>query len=97
VQGKVRLGPNGSRTWPEASLARLCQGAEASLEPARCFDELMRGKISWGTGTTWKVGHAMMLCAGTRNARQTLDCFQSSITANEPWAAAISHCRPAKP
>ncbi|HEU0063211.1 MAG TPA: VOC family protein, partial [Hyphomicrobiaceae bacterium] len=38
VQGKVRLGPNGSRLWPEGSLARLCHGAETSVEPARCFD-----------------------------------------------------------
>ena len=96
VQGKVRLGPNGSRVWPEGSLARLCHGAEASVEPARCFDELMRGKISWGTGSTWTVGHALLLCAGTRNARQTLDCFASNIAGNETWASAINACRLAK-
>jgi hypothetical protein len=96
VQGKVRLGPQGSRNWPEASLARLCHGAESSAEPARCFDELMRGKISWGTSSTWTAGHALILCAGTRNARQTLDCFADSIAANETWATAISSCRLAK-
>jgi hypothetical protein len=96
VQGKVRLGPKGSRDWPEGSLARLCHGAETSVEPARCFDELMRGKISWGTGTTWTVPHAMILCSGTRNARQTLDCFASNIAGNETWASAIDACRLAK-
>jgi uncharacterized glyoxalase superfamily protein PhnB len=97
VQGKVRLGPKGSRAWPEDSLMRLCHGAETSVEPARCFDELMRGKISWGTGSTWTAPNALILCAGTRNARQTLDCFTNSIAANETWASAISTCRLAKP
>jgi uncharacterized glyoxalase superfamily protein PhnB len=96
VQGKVRLGPNGSRLWPEGSLARLCHGAETSVEPARCFDELMRGKISWGTGSTWTVANALILCAGTRNARQTLDCFATNIAGNETWASAINACRLAK-
>jgi len=96
VQGKVRLGPNGSRVWPEGSLARLCHGAETSLEPARCFDELMRGKISWGTGSTWTVSNALILCAGTRNARQTLDCFATNIAGSETWASAINACRLAK-
>ena len=97
VQGKIRLAPKGSREWPEGSLARLCHGAETSLEPARCYDELMRGKISWGTGSTWTMPNALILCAGTKNARQTLDCFATSIAANDTWAAAISTCRSAKP
>jgi uncharacterized glyoxalase superfamily protein PhnB len=96
IQGKVRLSPNGSRVWPEASLARLCHGAETSLEPARCYDELMHGKISWGTGSTWTAAHALILCAGTRNARQTLDCFQTNIAANDTWTSAINACRLAK-
>jgi uncharacterized glyoxalase superfamily protein PhnB len=96
VQGKVRLGPSGSRVWPEGSLARLCHGAETSVEPARCFDELMRGKISWGTGSTWTVSNALILCAGTRNARQSLDCFATHIAGNETWASAINACRLAK-
>jgi len=96
VQGRVPLGPKGSRIWPEGSLARLCHGAETSVEPARCFDELMRGKISWGTGTTWTVSNALILCAGTRNARQTLDCFATNIAGNETWSAAINACRLAK-
>jgi hypothetical protein len=77
-------------------LARLCHGAETSVEPARCFDELMRGKISWGTGSTWTVANALILCAGTRNARQTLDCFATNIAGNETWASAINACRLAK-
>jgi uncharacterized glyoxalase superfamily protein PhnB len=97
VQGKLRLGPKGPRAWPEGSLARLCHGAETSVEPARCFDELMRGKISWGTGSTWTASNALILCAGTKSARQTLDCFATSIAGNETWASAINACRLAKP
>jgi hypothetical protein len=97
LQGKVPTAPRGSRTWSEASLARLCKGAEASAEPARCYEELMRGKVRWGKGNTWTVPNAVILCAGTHNARETLDCFASSVTANEGWSEAINKCRTAKP
>src|SRR5262245_1491389 len=93
VQGQGRLAPHGSRAWAGGNPARLCHGAETSLEPARCYDELMRGKVSWGTGSTWTTPHALLLCAGTRNARQTLDCFATSVANNDTWAAAINNCK----
>lgn len=94
VQGKVPFGRKGSSTWAEGSLTRLCQGAETSLEPARCFEELMRGKVSWGGGTVWMTQNALALCGGARNARRTLDCFAAQVAAEEPWPAAIRRCRP---
>jgi uncharacterized glyoxalase superfamily protein PhnB len=72
---------------------RLCQGAEGSPEPVRCYEELMRGKVSWGGGTAWTAPHALNLCAGSRNARQTIDCFSGKVAADEPWQAAINDCR----
>jgi hypothetical protein len=59
----------------------------------RCYEELMRGKVSWGGGTAWTAPHALNLCAGSRNARQTIDCFSGKVAADEPWQAAINDCR----
>jgi uncharacterized glyoxalase superfamily protein PhnB len=94
VQGKVPFGRKGSSTWAEGNLTRLCRGAETSLEPVKCFEELMRGKVSWGGGTVWMTQNALALCGGARNARRTLDCFSAQIAAEEPWPAAIRRCRP---
>jgi uncharacterized glyoxalase superfamily protein PhnB len=93
VQGKVAFGNKASSTWAEANLARLCQGAETSVEPGKCFEELMRGKVSWGGGRVWTGSNALALCAGTRNARRTLDCFATKLAAEETWQAAIRQCR----
>jgi hypothetical protein len=83
----------GRRKAPSWWVTRLCQGAEGSPEPALCFDELMRGKVSWGGGKAWTAQHALTLCGGSRNARQTLDCFSGKIAADEPWQAAIKECK----
>jgi hypothetical protein len=53
----------------------------------------MRGKVSWGTGTGWTAPHALNLCSGSRNARQTIDCFSEKVAAEEPWQTAIQGCR----
>ena len=85
VQGRWKsAGP-----WAE----RLCQGAETSQEPVRCYEELMRGKVSWGGGKGWTAPHALNLCSGSRNARQTIDCFTEKVAAEEPWQTAIQGCR----
>jgi len=93
VQGKVPFGRKASSTWAEADLARLCRGAETSLEPAKCFEELMRGKVNWGGGTVWTTSNALALCGGVRNARRTLDCFAARLAADDTWLDAIKQCR----
>jgi hypothetical protein len=93
VQGKIPFGARASKTWAEANLERLCRGAETSLEPARCFEELMSGKVSWGGGSAWSPPNALALCAGSRNARQTIDCFAAKLAAVGSWRAAIKECK----
>lgn len=93
VQGKIPSAPKGPNTWVAANLGRLCRGAETSVEPARCFEELMRGKTSWGAGTTWATSNALALCGGTRSARRTIDCFAKQIAATQTWQSAIRQCR----
>jgi hypothetical protein len=93
VQGKIASSHKGQNTWPAANLDRLCRGAEASAEPARCFEEIMRGRVDWGRGTTWATTNALALCGGTRNARSTLDCFRKQISSSQTWQDAIRQCR----
>ena len=93
VQGKIVSSHKGPRTWPAANLGRLCRGAEASAEPAKCFEEIMRGRVNWGAGATWVTANALALCGGTRNARRTLDCFTREIAASQTWQVAIRQCR----
>jgi uncharacterized glyoxalase superfamily protein PhnB len=93
VQGKIASSHKGPNTWPAANLDRLCRGAEASAEPAKCFEEIMRGRVNWGAGTTWATANALALCGGTRNARRTLDCFTREISSSQTWQVAIRQCR----
>jgi hypothetical protein len=93
VQGRIALGHKGPTTWPAVNLGHLCRGAESSVEPGKCFEEIMRGKVNWGSGTTWATANALALCGGTQSARRTLDCFRSKIASDEAWRVAIKQCR----
>jgi hypothetical protein len=92
-KGACAVAVQGRWKTPGPWAARLCQGAETSPEPVRCYEELMRGKVSWGSGSAWTAPHALTLCSGSRNARQTIDCFSEKIAAAEPWQTAIQGCR----
>jgi hypothetical protein len=93
VQGKIASSHKGPKTWTAANLDRLCRGAEASAEPAKCFEEIMRGRVNWGAGTTWATTNALALCGGTHDARSTLDCFRKQIASSQTWQVAIRECR----
>jgi uncharacterized glyoxalase superfamily protein PhnB len=84
---------NAPSNWGATSLGRLCRGAEGSLEPAKCLEHLMRGQISWGPGSIWHPSVALELCAGTRDAGQTLDCFSTGIAADQAWRVALRQCK----
>jgi uncharacterized glyoxalase superfamily protein PhnB len=93
VQGKVPSSHKGPNTRPAANLSRLCRGAETSAEPAKCFEQIMRGRVNWGAGTTWVAANALALCGGTLNARRTLDCFSRELSSSQTWQVAIRQCR----
>ncbi len=93
VQGKIASSPKGPNTWTVANFSRLCRGAEASQEPAKCFEEIMRGKVEWGGGTTWVTPNALLLCGGAQSARRTLDCFKRAVSSGQTWQVAIRQCR----
>jgi hypothetical protein len=93
VQGKIPFGRKGPGAWDPANVARLCRNAETSTEPAKCFDQLMRGQVDWGGGKVWMPSNALALCAGTRDASQTLNCFVKSVAGDDAWRSAIDRCR----
>jgi hypothetical protein len=93
VQGKIASSHKGSNTWTTANLSRLCRSADGSLEPGRCFEEIVKGGVNWGAGTTWVTSNALALCGGTPNARRTLDCFKRQISSGQTWQVAIRQCR----
>lgn len=93
TQGKVKIHQTGSRHWDAASLKTLCKGAEASTEPARCYDRLMSGQVSWGGGTAWETVNALALCGGSHGASQTIECFNNAIAFGHGWRTATHSCR----
>ena len=75
--------------------------AVASQRPSRarpaeaiaCYRQVMRGSVSWGGGTAWLSHNAHVLCAGTRDARRTIGCFEAGIRGGRPWREALNACR----
>jgi hypothetical protein len=92
VQGKIAWDDKGSTRWSTANVERLCKGTTRGAEPARCFDQVMRGGVDWGGGTHWAWSHALDLCAGTSDAARTIRCFRASIQRGVGWQAAIRTC-----
>ncbi len=61
-------------------------------EVAVCKRILQSGKVSWGGGTTWSSTNIDKLCSGTKNAKDTIACFQANVGALG-WSAAIDRCK----
>lgn len=93
VQDRIEWDYKGSKRWARSNLERLCKDAADSDQPGICFDRVMHGNLSHGGGTRWKWRYALQLCAGTRDAGSTIDCFSSAIDAETPWPQAIEACR----
>lgn len=96
IQGQIAWDYQGRRRWQRSNLERICKGAENSLQPGVCFNRVMHGSISHGSGTRWRWPPALKLCAGTLDSQATIACFVSAIEAQQPWQQAIEACR-AKP
>jgi hypothetical protein len=92
IQGKVAYDYKGNNRWAENNLAKLCDGAENSKEPARCFERVMHGGVSWGGGTQWQWNNALNLCRGTTDASRRVECFEQKIRQGTKWQAAIDAC-----
>jgi hypothetical protein len=93
VQGKIACDYTGSTKWDPRDVARLCRGAEGSLEPGRCFQQVMHGGVDWGGGKRWAWSDAVDLCAGTMDAKTTVVCFERSVRGGRTRPQAIAACR----
>ena len=97
VQRKIAWDYAGSKSWSQTNVRKLCAGAESSLQPARCFDRVMHGGVSWGESTRWESTNALELCQGTLDAEATISCFEKRVPARLPPKESISACRWRKP
>ena len=72
--------------------AETVSASGSAAEVAQCKTILQSGKVSWGGGTSWAPENIDKLCNGTKNAKNTIACFQSNVEAMG-WAAAIKKCK----
>ncbi|MFM9850179.1 MAG: VOC family protein [Hyphomicrobiaceae bacterium] len=82
----------GTEAWQSQIANQLCEGTNATQEPAKCVAQLLAGKVDWGGGTQWKVGNAVRLCARSQNSAATLTCFSRQVAAKGSWQGAIAAC-----
>lgn len=93
VQGQVAWNYQGSTQWGRANVERLCEGAEDSGAPARCFRTAMHGGTDKGDGSTrWRWQDALALCRGTRDADATIGCFRERVERGASQQQAIEAC-----
>lgn len=93
VQGQIAWNYQGDTRWGRANVERLCEGAEDSTAPARCFDTAMHGGIDVGDGSTrWRWQDALALCRGTRDADATVGCFRERVGGGASQQQAIKAC-----
>lgn len=92
VQGKIAWDYQGHKRWAAENVTRLCQGAGTSVEPARCFAQVMHGGVNWGGGTRWQWQNAIDLCEGSGNGKATISCFKEKIASGVSWPQAINAC-----
>ncbi|MBI1297278.1 tetratricopeptide repeat protein [bacterium] len=93
VQGQIVWNYEGTTSWDPANVNDLCSGAESSVEPALCFEQVMFGGVNYGGGTQWGWNNAINLCRGTTNAESTIQCFVSAVEAGTGWQDAITSCQ----
>ena len=75
-----------------AEFPRTTSTVDVAAEVEACKNTLRSGTISWGGGTHWEAANIDRLCNNTRNARNTISCFQSNV-ASVHWSTAIDTCR----
>lgn len=93
VQGKIAWNYQNETQWNKKNINRLCQGAEGSREPARCFKQVMHGGVDWGGGTRWQWQNAVNLCRGTHKANALITCFEKKVDKGVHWKKATRVCR----
>lgn len=93
VQDKIAWNRRGDKHWAEENLVRLCAGAEDSVEPGLCFQEVMHSRVlDIPARREWNWPEAVSLCAGSRDHQATIRCYQSAIADGRTRQSAIRQC-----
>src|SRR6185436_12291994 len=90
VQGRIPWNSQGDTHWNPTNIDRLCSGG-AGVEPARCFERLIRGQVNWGGGSNWEWENAVKLCHASQDSNATIACFEGQIRARIAWESAIGN------
>lgn len=90
VQGQIAWNAQGTTSWAQGNVDRLCAGAEDSPQPAQCFEQTLAGL----NGESWTWQPALELCAGTFNAGARTDCYRQNRAAGHDRLSAIAACTP---
>ncbi len=93
IQDRIEWDYEGRNRWARENLEKICKNAAYSLQPGACFQRVMHGGISHGSGTRWHWSPALRLCAGTQDSGATISCFSKAIDQQIPWRQAIEKCR----
>lgn len=92
VQGKIAWNHQGSKGWAKGNVDKLC-GDAGSTAPADCFRTVMHsGDVPRSDGKRWHWKDALALCAETRQARRTIDCYRDRLRTGTRTNTAISAC-----
>ena len=97
LQGKVAWNYEGNKAWAKGNLDKMCKLNNQTHQPAKCFQNVMHGNVSWGGGTKWQWGNVVDLCQGTFNANRTVVCFKHKIQQGVGWSTAIGDCKLSSP
>lgn len=93
VQGRLAYDYQGSTRWAEGNVEKLCEGAEATTEPAVCFRSALHDGLRRGDeGTRWHWQYALDLCHGTHDADATIACYRDRTAGGLAWRDAIEAC-----
>ena len=93
IQNQIDWDYKGNNRWASSNLERICKNAKYSLQPGVCFQRVMHGNLSYGSGTRWRWQPALRLCAGTQDSNATIACFTRAISQQIKWPQAIEQCR----
>lgn len=87
--------------WRFSDIERLCKGTALFDQPGVCFAEAITSEDPWSSGQSARWDLAIDLCAGTNDARETVDCFLAAKTSSgspgqftriDRWQKAAKKC-----
>jgi len=94
VQQEIPWDQEGSDTWDNSALARLCAGATNPTQPGLCFAGIFTADLERGAQIRADWKDAVALCAGTDDAQDSIQCYKREVGEGLHFRDAIESCNP---